>query len=56
VRHGKWIVTKEFNDVLDMDVEKYTCSACGEYRLTASGLSQATNYCPNCGAKMDADE
>ena len=56
VRHGKWIVTNEFNDVLDMDVEKYTCSACGEYRLTASGLSQATNYCPNCGAKMDADE
>lgn len=56
VRHGKWIVTKEFNDVLDMDVEKYTCSACGEYRITASGLSQATNYCPNCGAKMDADE
>lgn len=56
VRHGKWIVTKEFNDVLDMDVEKYTCSACGEYRLTASGLSHATNYCPNCGAKMDADE
>lgn len=55
VRHGKWIVTKEFNDILDMDVEKYTCSACGEYRLTASGLSQATNYCPNCGAKMDTD-
>lgn len=24
VRHGKWIVTKEFTDVLDMDVEKYT--------------------------------
>lgn len=55
VRHGKWIVTKEFTDVLDMDVEKYTCSACGEYRLTASGWSQATNYCPNCGAQMDAD-
>lgn len=55
VRHGKWIVTKEFNDVLDMDVEKYTCSACGEYRLTASGLSQATDFCPNCGAKMDKE-
>lgn len=56
VRHGKWIVTKEFNDVLDMDVEKYTCSACGEYRLTASGLSQATDFCPNCGAKMDKED
>ena len=55
VRHGRWIVTKEYNDVIDMDVVKYACSACGEYRLSATTLSQATNYCPNCGAKMDGD-
>lgn len=55
VVHGRWIVTKEFNDVIDMDVVKYTCSACGEYRLSATTLSQATNYCPNCGAKMDGE-
>jgi hypothetical protein len=52
VVHGRWIVTKEYNDVIDMDVAKYTCSACGEYRLSATTLSQATNYCPNCGAHM----
>ena len=52
-KHGRWIVTQEYNDVLGMDIVKYTCSVCGEYRLTATGLSQATDYCPNCGARMD---
>lgn len=56
VVHGRWIVTEEYNDVIEMDVVKYTCSACGEYRLSATGLSQATNYCPNCGAKMDGGD
>lgn len=55
VKHGRWIVSKEYNDVIDMNVVKYTCSACGEYRLTATTLSQATNYCPNCGARMDGE-
>lgn len=54
--HARWIVTKAYNDVIDMDVSKYTCSSCGEYRLIATTLSQATNYCPNCGAKMDIGE
>ena len=53
VVHGRWIVTEEYNDVIEMDVVKYACSACGEYRLSATTLSQATNYCPNCGARMD---
>lgn len=53
VRHGRWILTKEFNDVIDMEVVKYTCSVCSEYRLSATGLSQATQFCPNCGAKMN---
>ena len=53
VRHGRWVITKSYNDVIDMEVVKFTCSVCGEYRLTATNLSQATNYCPNCGARMD---
>lgn len=55
VVHGRWIVTEEYNDVIEMDVVKYACSACGEYRLSATTLSQATNYCPNCGARMDGE-
>ena len=38
VRHGRWTVTRWF----------VQCSECGEaFPLTP------TNYCPNCGAKMD---
>ena len=38
VRHGHWTVTRWF----------VQCSECGEaFPLTP------TNYCPNCGAKMD---
>ena len=49
--HGRWVITKEHCDIIDVDVVRYTCSACGEYRLSATTLSQATNFCPNCGAK-----
>lgn len=52
---GEWIVAKEYNDVIEMNVVKYTCSVCGEYRLSATGLSQATNFCPNCDADMRTD-
>lgn len=55
VVHGRWTITEEYNDVIDMTVVKYTCSACGEYRLCETTLSQ-TSYCPCCGAKMDGKE
>lgn len=53
VRHGRWIISQEYNDIIGMDVTKCTCSVCGQYRLSATMLSQATDYCPNCGARMD---
>ena len=43
VRHGKWIrVNDEFSQ----------CSLC-KYPVYASWLE--SNYCPNCGAKMDGE-
>ena len=42
VRHGKWI---------EKSYWRYECSECGE--LPDGGL---TDYCPNCGAKMDGGE
>lgn len=42
VRHGRW----EKND-------DYTCSLCGYRMVIGDG---AYNYCPNCGARMDAKE
>ena len=41
VRHGRWI---------DTDSEFAQCSLC-KYPVYAAW--NATNYCPNCGAKMD---
>lgn len=52
VTHGQWIISHRFEEILEMEVVKYTCSVCNEYRLSATGLSQATKYCPNCGARM----
>lgn len=43
VRHGKWI---EYPTADGMN----QCSACGVLRFGES------NYCPNCGARMDEDD
>lgn len=49
-RHGKWTITEVF------DFKNMTCSSCGwlyEYYL---GLEEEWNYCPHCGARMEAVE
>ena len=48
VRHGKWIPHE------DEDGEQCgdECSECGECYVMPYGK---TNYCPNCGARMDAE-
>ena len=56
VKHGQWIYNIESGE--------YLCSACGENALsfrkdTLYGLDLyetcLTDYCPNCGAKMDEE-
>lgn len=54
VRHGRW-ETKVYTtgDGLDdwgITHREEVCSECGEWQI---GIS---NYCPNCGAKMDLEE
>lgn len=44
IRWGMWIDLRESSK----DVPQCKCSECGYERI---GLE--TNYCPNCGAKMD---
>ena len=47
VKHGRWIVKGQ--DIY--------CSVCGEESAyTWHGSSKFSNYCPNCGAKMDGGE
>ena len=49
VRHGEW-VGDAFDDVL-------VCKECSyEHALYVLGKLSASNYCPNCGAKMDGKD
>ena len=48
VKHGHWIVDREFgNDVMSGE-QMVICSVCGKGIFWGK-----QNYCPNCGAKMD---
>lgn len=51
VRHGKWI-NREYGLKRDGRHypfwERYECSVCG-------AKADESDYCPNCGAKMDAE-
>ena len=47
VRHGRWI----WNEEGEIDWEQlYRCSNCGNKEYWES------NFCPNCGAKMDGGD
>ena len=48
VVHGRWIEKDKYNFVT-----MYDCSICGT-RILDNG--PAWNYCPNCGAMIDASE
>ena len=44
VRHGRW----------EKRGQEIYCSECGEESgYTWAGVSRYSDYCPNCGAKMD---
>lgn len=47
VRHGEW------KKVHDEVCYWLACSVCGEEIPKRFGTDYYTNYCPNCGAKMD---
>ena len=59
VRHGRW------NPVMHRDifgkeyVYRHACSKCNEYalcdRANYDSEEVLSEYCPNCGAKMDAE-
>ena len=56
VKHGKWVEdTVGCGNPFDPYKEDYLdviiCSECGTYY----GIEGRTNYCPECGARMDGD-
>lgn len=53
VKHGRWVMTLYTTSSKRGRVvsnKKFACSECGY----GNGRKQ-TNYCPNCGAKMDLE-
>ena len=51
VRHGRWIIDTVHKE--EIYVHPVKCSACGQDSVLEFGTM--TDYCPNCGAKMDGD-
>lgn len=45
VRHGRWIMLEPYGT---HHTHRRKCSVCGEIKS-----KELTNFCPNCGAKMD---
>ena len=52
VAHGEWILVGTNEHDYETSVEE-KCSLCGRYVYRYDTQPQ-DNYCPNCGAKMDA--
>lgn len=53
VVHGWWIHNPDYESW----AEKYICSVCNRNALTDGDYRhKLSNYCPNCGAKMDGEE
>ena len=52
VRHAKWVLIDECVN------EGVYCSNCHKkiYRAEYANQKVKSNYCPNCGAKMDGDK
>lgn len=50
VRHGEWIPSS-----IDPYDPYFRCSVCDQGYSTIYHDGEEMNYCPNCGAKMDAE-
>lgn len=56
VRHGKWV--KATGMMPPEYCGLHICSECGHYagrKPPYGGREMLSDYCPNCGAKMDGD-
>lgn len=53
VVHGRWISWQEAENFVPSP-DRHECSVCHDSaQVLVNGLELLSNYCPNCGAKMD---
>ena len=55
VRHGKWIADESTYRFAQCSVCKTTYYADDLYYVGEKAQSELPNYCPHCGAQMDAE-
>ena len=53
VKHGHWVEQECCDWVYSKECR---CSECGKYRLMTNPFGREWNYCPNCGAHMEAED
>ena len=53
VRHGRWISWDEADNFIPSP-HRHECSVCHDAaQVLVNGIELLSDYCPNCGAKMD---
>lgn len=53
VVHGSWISWEEADNFMP-SAHRHECSVCHDVaQVLVNGLELLSDYCPNCGAKMD---
>lgn len=54
VVHGEWLSWKEADNFIPSS-DRHECSVCHDAaQVLVNGLELLSDYCPNCGARMDA--
>ena len=54
VKHGHWNLVSRKN-IWDDLVDVFECSECKKYTTNGRGNTSPTDFCPNCGARMDGE-
>lgn len=56
VVHGRWISWEEAGNFVPSP-DRHECSICHDAaQVLVNGFELLSDYCPNCGAKMDEEE
>lgn len=56
VRHGRWISWEEAGNFVPSP-DRHECSVCHDAaQVLTNGFELLSDYCPNCGAKMDLED